>query len=154
MGSINLSEFVDNGEFNFLNFNKSIEIAIKALNDVLDEGLPLHPLQEQRDSVKNWRQIGLGIMGLADCLIKMGITYGSKKSIDICEDISSAMIKTSIETSAKLAHKFGQYPKCNIKNIVSTDFFKNNSDKNILKLVEINGLRNSQLLTCAPTGFE
>ena len=55
-----------------------------ALNDVLDEGLPLHPLQEQRDSVRDWRQIGLGIMGLADMLIKMEVTYGSPEAVQ-CE---------------------------------------------------------------------
>ena len=60
LGSINLSEFVKtNKEFDFNGFDHTVEIAIKALNDVLDEGLPLHPLQEQRDSVRDWRQIGL-----------------------------------------------------------------------------------------------
>ena len=50
------------------------------MNEVLDEGLPLHPLQEQQDSVRDWRQIGLGIMGLADMLIMLGVTYGSDES--------------------------------------------------------------------------
>lgn len=54
---------------------------------MLDEGLPLHPLHEQRESVARWRQIGLGIMGLADMLIKLGIRYGSDESISICDAI-------------------------------------------------------------------
>ena len=58
LGSINLSEFVtEDKKFDYNEFKKTIDIAVSALNDVLDEGLPLHPLKEQRDSVKDWRQI-------------------------------------------------------------------------------------------------
>ena len=46
-------------QFDFEEFKRTVDIAVKALNEVLDEGLPLHPLQEQRDSVRDWRQIGL-----------------------------------------------------------------------------------------------
>lgn len=60
LGSINLAEFVtDNKTFDIVNFSKTIHIAVKALNKVLDEGLLLHPLKEQQDSVRDWRQIGL-----------------------------------------------------------------------------------------------
>ena len=70
MGSINLSEFVSKeGQFQFADFQQTVRIATRALNEVLDEGLPLHPLEEQRKSVSDWRQIGLGIFGLADIII-------------------------------------------------------------------------------------
>ena len=60
LGSINLSEFVtSNKTFDSDEFRRVVDISVRALNDVLDEGLPLHPLQEQRDSVRDWRQIGL-----------------------------------------------------------------------------------------------
>lgn len=60
LGSINLSEFVSSDkQFDFKSFKEVVRIAVEALNEVLDEGLPLHPLQEQRDSVRDWRQIGL-----------------------------------------------------------------------------------------------
>lgn len=60
MGSINLAEFVNEDDsFNFDSFKDAVEKSVVALNEVLDEGLPLHPLQEQRDSVRDWRQIGL-----------------------------------------------------------------------------------------------
>jgi len=64
LGSLNLSAFIDNEDtnlpaFNFDKFKKAIKISVGALNDILDEGLPLHPLQEQRDSARDWRQIGL-----------------------------------------------------------------------------------------------
>ena len=97
LGSINLSEFVKaNKEFDYDEFDRTVKIAIKALNAVLDEGLPLHPLKEQRDSVRDWRQIGCGIMGLADMLIKMEIRYGSKDAIEICDKIGFHMANTAI----------------------------------------------------------
>lgn len=95
LGSINLSEFVsdDGTEFEYGDFENTVRISVKALNDVLDEGLPLHPLQEQRDSVHDWRQIGLGIFGLADMLIKMDIKYGSPESIKLCDKIGYSMAR-------------------------------------------------------------
>ena len=59
--------------------------------EVLEEGLPLHPLKEQRESVNNWRQIGLGVMGIADMLIHMGLRYGSKSAVNHCEFIAKLM---------------------------------------------------------------
>ena len=82
LGSLNLAEFVKNGEFDFADFKKAVNYAVIGLNEVLDEGLPLHPLEEQKKTVRDWRQIGLGIFGLADMLIKLRIRYGSKESID------------------------------------------------------------------------
>ena len=70
---------------------------------VLDEGLPLHPLKEQRESVRDWRQIGLGIFGLADLLIKVGFKYGSKESINLCDMIGLTMADEALKTSAELA---------------------------------------------------
>ena len=154
LGSINLNAFADKKTktFDFDDFKNTVKISVKALNDVLDEGLPLHPLQEQRDSVRDWRQIGLGIMGIADMLINLGITYGSKESIELCNKIAYIMANTAIKTSARLAKIDGCFPKCNIKEIMSTQFFINNTDEKTRDLVLGYGLRNSQILTIAPTG--
>lgn len=123
-----------------------------ALNEVLDEGLPLHPLQEQRESVRDWRQIGLGILGLADMLIKMNIRYGSKESIELCDMIGHAMADEAIKTSALLAKEYGAYPKYNPEAIEQSAFFAKNALGETKELVEKYGLHNSQLLTIAPTG--
>ena len=154
LGSINLDAFVNKKTktFNFDDFKKAVKISVKALNDVLDEGLPLHPLQEQKDSVRDWRQIGLGVMGIADMLINMGITYGSKESVELCDEIGFAMANTALKTSAKLAKEYGTFPNCNINNIITTDYFINNTDEKTRDLVMEYGLRNSQILTIAPTG--
>lgn len=152
LGSINLSEFVkEDKTFDFKDFENTVRIATIALNNVLDEGLPLHPLKEQRNSVKDWRQIGLGIMGLADMLIKMNIEYGSQESIELCDKIGFSMINHAIRTSSDLAKEYGTYPKYS-KNILNSSFYNYNTDKEAKKIVETYGLRNSQLLTIAPTG--
>ena len=157
LGSLNLANFVrdpfsDKALFDFNEFRRCVTIAVRALNDVLDEGLPLHPLQEQQDSVRQWRQIGLGIMGLGDMLIKMGITYGSDEAVALCDEIGFAMTDTAIAASANLAGERGAFDMCHIDEIMETLFFKANTTKKTAALVKEKGLRNSQLLTIAPTG--
>ena len=157
LGSINLAEFVQNpftpqATFDFDAFKQCVRVCVRALNEVLEEGLPLHPLQEQRESVEKWRQIGLGIMGLADMLIKLGISYGEEESLKLCDRIGFAMADTAIATSAKLAKEFGAYPACNVEEIMNTPFFLANTTEATTDLVKKYGLRNSQLLTIAPTG--
>ena len=129
-----------------------MSIAVKALNKVLDEGLPLHPLQEQRDSVRDWRQIGLGIFGLSDMLIKMNIRYGSEDAIDLCDTIGRTMADEAIKTSSLIAKDSCSYPKYNSTAIEHSDFFVANTSEDTKELVRMYGLHNSQLLTIAPTG--
>lgn len=148
LGSLNLAAFVEtiNGQpqFNMDEFRKAVVIAVYGLNDVLDEGLPLHPLKVQRNSVRDWRQIGLGIMGLADMLIKLGVTYGSGESLEICDDIGWNLANEALSTSITIAKNKGEYPMFSDK-VWESEFYKRH--------IGISGLlRNSQLLTIAPTG--
>ena len=148
LGSLNLAAFVEtiNGQpqFNMDEFRKAVVIAVYGLNDVLDEGLSLHPLGVQRDSVRDWRQIGLGIMGLADMLIKLGVTYGNKESLKICDDIGWNLANEALSTSMTIAKNKGAYPMFSDK-VWESEFYKNH--------IGISApLRNSQLLTIAPTG--
>ncbi|ASM69719.1 adenosylcobalamin-dependent ribonucleoside-diphosphate reductase [Blautia hansenii] len=153
LGSINLSEFVtENKTFNFTDFKKTVDIAVRALNIVLDEGLPLHPLKEQRESVRDWRQIGLGIFGLADLLIKIGIKYGSPESIDLCDMIGHAMAYQAIMTSNSIAIEVGSYPKYKPDAVKQSPFFTEHIDELYRENISEIGLCNSQLLTIAPTG--
>lgn len=152
LGSINLSEFVCDGKFMFDDFVNTIDIAVRALNDILDEGLPLHPLQEQRDSVGDWRQIGLGVMGVADMLVKLHLRYDSYEAIAFCRDISCALANVAMYSSARLAKEHGKpYPKYQ-KSTLLTPFIKQNADSITYDLIRKYGLYNSQLLTVAPTG--
>jgi ribonucleoside-diphosphate reductase alpha chain len=154
LGSLNLAAFVtpNNGLFDMASFRHAVRVAVMALNDVLDEGLELHPLEEQRESVRDWRQIGLGIFGLADMLIKMGIKYGSPEAIEVCDMIGSQMTAEALEASAQLAKQFDPYPKFNKEAVMKSEFYNKHRDDIIDELVDEYGLRNSQLLTIAPTG--
>ena len=157
LGSINLSEFVRNpfsesADFDFEELKKCVTASVYALNEVLEEGLPLHPLPEQRESVEKWRQIGLGIMGLADALIKLGVTYGQKETVDICDKIGFVMADTAIAASALLAKEKGRFSGCKVEEIMETPYFLMNTTEETRALVKEYGLRNAQLLTIAPTG--
>jgi ribonucleoside-diphosphate reductase alpha chain len=115
------------------------------LNEVLDEGLELHPLEEQRNSVRDWRQIGLGMMGLADCLIKLGLVYGSKQANELCNQIAKTLFEMSIRASEDRSHNHGNYP------MFDTDVINSSPMMQAIDY-QVNGLNNSQLLTIAPTG--
>ena len=157
LGAINLSEFVlspftENAAFDIPEFKKAVRIAVRALNDVLDEGLELHPLEIQRKTVSEWRQIGLGIMGFADMLIKMGIAYGSEESLRMIDIIGKHMNEAGLEESAYLAKEGEAFDKCDEDWLVDSEFLKHIKDISILEMIYDYGLRNSQLFTIAPTG--
>lgn len=161
LGSINLAEFVTSqGHLDIISLRETIKAAVIALNEVLDEGLPLHPLKEQRESVRDWRQIGLGVMGLADMFIKLKVKYGSEISLRILDTIGHELIMTALETSSELAEEYGAFPRFDRDGVLKTKFFKSldSGDMNDFRFQDLHerihkyGLRNSQLLTCAPTG--
>ena len=155
LGAINLSEFVaapftDHAAFDVVEFREAVRIAVIALNEVLDEGLPLHPLEIQRQTVADWRQIGLGIMGFADMLIKLGVAYGSKESLMVIDVIGKAMNEAGINASVELAVEKGNFPKFDADKILKSKFMEHMSQA--AKCNVTAGLRNSQLFTIAPTG--
>jgi len=157
LGSMNLAGFVADSftpeaRFDFDAFRHAVRVCVRGMDDVLEEGLPLHPLEEQQNSVRDWRQIGLGIMGLADMLIRLGVTYGSPEAIRLCDEIGFAMADTAVAESAELAGRAGAYPRCSPENILSTPFLLANTTEQTRELVRKYGLRNSQLLTIAPAG--
>ena len=165
LGAINLSEFIVDpftpaARFDFDEFERVIHKAIFALNDVLIEGMPLHPLKEQQETVGKLRQIGLGIMGLADALIKLGITYGSSESLLTIETIGTALLYNSLIASSEYAKLDGNTPfeGYDAHKVFESDIIQNLINNlnyyevNTLKVALQNGLFNSQLTTIAPTG--
>ena len=155
LGSINLSEFVclpftENAYFDYDKYRNTIETSVEALDKVLDEGLELHPLQEQRECVANYRQIGLGVMGIADMLIKMGITYGSEDSLELCDKLAQCLLDTAVKKSALLASECGPFPAYTNK-VLESPLLDHVSDET-LQLVKEYGMRHSALLTIPPCG--
>ena len=62
-------------------------------------------------------------MGLADTMIKLGVTYGEEEAVELCDKIGFAMADAAIAASARLAKEEGAYPACNIDEVMSTEFF-------------------------------
>jgi ribonucleoside-diphosphate reductase alpha chain len=158
LGSINLSEFVLNpftneATIDYSSLVDAVKKAVRALNDVLDEGAALHPLEEQRNSVRNWRQIGLGTMGLADMLIKLGLIYGSVSALGMTQEVYETIAQAAVGESLSLAIDKGMYPECNPKLLAESSFINSiGLPQSVIEDISKYGLHNSQLLTCAPTG--
>lgn len=162
LGALNLSAFVENpftdkAAFNIPEFKSAVRIAVIALNQVLDEGLELHPLQEQQESVRDWRQIGLGIMGFGDMLLMMNCNYDEQRALKLIDLIGKTLVDTGLNESAKLAEEYGAFPKCDNNKLLDSNFIKwhkqkGNIREQTLQLINEYGLRNSQLFTIAPTG--
>lgn len=161
LGSLNLSEFVknpftDKAEVDIDSLQVAAIEATNALNEVLRDGLKLHPLEEQQNTVREWRQIGLGTLGLGDMLIKLGIKYGSPESLKVIQTVYRNIAISAIACSISLAKIYGPFPKCDermTEAIIASDFIQNlHPDNEMLEDIKRYGLYNSQLLTCAPTG--
>lgn len=117
LGSVNLSEFVGtNGItlepfFKMQEFKHTVRVAIAALNEVQEEGIKKLPLEKQRQIAKDYRRIGLGIMGLADMLIKMRLKYDTGDARELCGTIMGVMQTQAIQESELIAVAKGKFPK-------------------------------------------
>lgn len=156
LGSINLSEFVNNpyetnASFNYAEFSRAIGIAVRYLDSIIDLNADRHPLREQKELALNYRNIGLGVFGYASMLMKLGLKYGESNAIEFTGDLFNFMFKKAVLASSKNAEKLGSFPKYSEKvwesNIVRCHF----SDPEIDDLKN-QGLRNCSLLSIAPCG--
>lgn len=156
LSSINLGEFVKNpytknARFDIEDFKKAVHIGIRALDKLIGENASRHPLQAQRDISIKYRNIGLGVMGFATALMKLGIKYGSKESIDFTDKLFDKMFVEAVFESNKLASEFGAFPgykEC----IFDSRIIKKHFDEYEIKKLKKYGLRNASLLSIAPTG--
>ena len=159
LGSINLSEFVDNpftedAYFKATDFCRAVRIAVRALDTVLDENMNNHALPEQKEMAMKYRNVGLGIMGLYDMLVKLGIKYGTENSIKIVDEIMELMFKAAFSASVTLAKEKGSFPACVPSNISKAKIVREHfteSELYYLGLYE-HGIRNCSLLSIAPSG--
>lgn len=156
LGSLNLSAFVVgsytlSAAFDYVSFATAVRNAVRGLDEVLDEGMLLHAFKEQTDMAKNWRNIGLGIMGLGDMFFKLGITYGSEESIQLTDAIMSSMFRSAVFASNDLAKEKGTFPSYENKmldsEIIRRHFTQEERDE-----LKKEGMRNNSLLSVAPSG--
>lgn len=158
LGSINLSEFVVNpftekAYFDFDEFSIAVDEGIRVLDEIIDENKDNHALKEQKEMSLNYRNVGLGIMGMWDMLCKLNIIYGSEESKQFMDKLMGFMFRRAVIASSELAKEKGAFPKYTSKVLDSTIIKKHFTDDDI-KILEIDkyGLRNCSLLSIAPTG--
>lgn len=159
LGSMNLYNYVENkfsdkAEFNWVKFREDVSTAVQALDEILDYGYDMQPLDQNREIITKWRAIGLGFFGYADALIGLGYKYGEKDAVKFGEDVCRSMLLTALETSSYLASTKGKFKCYNKKYTLASPLMKRVKQESpaVYELVEKYGLRNSQLLSIAPTG--
>jgi ribonucleoside-diphosphate reductase alpha chain len=163
IGSINVSHFVRTSPgmadpdfkpfFQWKEFTKVIPQCFKFLDNVIDKQDYIHEKFER--NAKKWRPVGLGIMGFADALIKLGIPYDSEEAIKFFEDICFELTSECIETSIDLAQETKSYvpvpeeDKDHFRNLI---YYYTKEDDDILEHYDEYGIHNSNWTMIAPTG--
>jgi len=152
LGAVNLERFVDeNQNFMVEEFKETVEIGTRFLDNVVDYNLDRHALEDQKKNAMNDRRVGLGILGLGDMLVRMGIQYDSEDAIQTIDQIMTIFRDTAYETSINLAKEKGQFPHFDWKGYNKSKFVKA-LPKSIKEKIKNNGIRNCTLTTVAPTG--
>jgi ribonucleoside-diphosphate reductase alpha chain len=152
LGALNLERFVDqDGNFDFDGFKETTAVGARFLDNVIDYNLDRHALEEQKQNAKNDRRVGLGILGLGDMLVKMGIKYDSDEALETIGKIMEIHRDTAYETSAELAKEKGQFPNFDWDGY-SQSLFVQDLPKKLQNKIKKNGIRNCTLTTVAPTG--
>lgn len=159
LGSINLYNFVDNpytnmAQFDVERFCDTVKNAVTALDEILDYGYDLQPLDKNRKCIDDWRSIGLGIFGMADMFVAMGIKYGSQESIELITLIMRNMQTTAYATSAKLGAKKGSFGKFDKEKFDKSDMVREIQYRFTSRVAKdlSQNMRNGTLLSIAPTG--
>jgi ribonucleoside-diphosphate reductase alpha chain len=146
LGAMNLDAYVD-GDFDWESFDADVRTAIHFLDDVIDRDRYYVPETELQQ--KALRRTGLGVMGLADALVRLGIRYGSDESVTFVEKVFQTMKDAAIEASMDIAAKkgpAGAWGDSMWSRPFLTEYAERHPD------VERTALRNIFLLTQAPTG--
>ncbi|NYT04406.1 MAG: vitamin B12-dependent ribonucleotide reductase [Candidatus Methanofastidiosa archaeon] len=139
LGSINLSKFLKKSsrgyEIDFDHLRDVIKKSVHFLDNVID--VNRYPLAQIEDMTKGNRKIGLGVMGFADMLLKIGIPYNSEDAVDLAKNVMKFVKEEATETSRELASKRGPFP-----NFEKSVFYEKGEAP----------IRNATVTTIAPTG--
>jgi ribonucleoside-diphosphate reductase alpha chain len=131
LGSINLAKMVKNSSIDWEKLEKTVNIAVRFLDNVID--INKYPLSRIEEITKGNRKIGLGVMGFADMLVQLWIPYNSNEALRTAEEVMNFIQERSHGASEKLAKVQGAFPN-----------FKGSIYKK--------PMRNSTVTTIAPTG--
>jgi len=151
LGSVNVHNFYDKKHktVNWSRLAKVIRVAIRFLDNVLT--VNNYPIPETSDVAARGRRVGLGIMGLHYLLIRLGLKYGSTKSIEFIERFFSTFRNEAYEASIELAREKGAFPRFDYEKYADNDYIRRLPPR-ILRKIKKDGIRNVAMLTIPPTG--
>ncbi|MDR0702108.1 MAG: adenosylcobalamin-dependent ribonucleoside-diphosphate reductase [Azoarcus sp.] len=155
LGSINLTPFVrepfsEGAAFDFDGFGKVVDVAIRMLDNVLDA---THwPLPQQQEEARAKRRVGLGFTGLGDALIMMREPYDSAGARERAREIAEYLRDRAYAASVELARERGAFPLFNADLYLSGANFASRLSSALKDRIRKYGIRNSHLLSIAPTG--
>lgn len=154
LGSINLTAFVLDpftscARIDYETLGKVTRIAVRMLDNVID--VSKYPLPQQEKEAKEKRRLGLGVTGLADAMIMLGLHYGSPVSTVLVEDVLAAIEAVAYNASSLLAKEKGVFPLYRDDKYIDSRRF-NKLPAAVRADIEDYGLRNSHLTSIAPTG--
>ncbi|MFH1566065.1 MAG: LAGLIDADG family homing endonuclease [bacterium] len=168
LGHINISESVKENRIDWNHLRESVILAVRFLDNLVTQNSYIPSVPQLKEVALKNRRIGLGFMGLGDAFYKMGIRYGSKKSLELASQITEFMRFYSMQESIELAKERGSFPGIkesiyNAKNFrwkIPKPLFEyeENFGRPTLKWNEIKkslkkyGIRNAAQLSIAPTG--
>jgi ribonucleoside-diphosphate reductase alpha chain len=154
LGSIDLTRFVrqafeSDAGFDWAGFKDVVRVAVRMLDNVLD--VTWWPLPEQRSEAMAKRRIGLGFLGLGSALVMLGIRYDSAEGCAFGAKVAETMRDEAYMASIELAPRKGAFPALDAEKYLKSGFAMRLPD-HIRDDVRIVGIRNSHLLSIAPTG--
>jgi len=150
LGSINLTQYVNNNSFDFNQLLKDIPHIVRFQDAIID--LTNYPLPAQKEKALKTRRVGIGYMGYASMLYMLKMAYGSKEALDFTDMLCSTVTNALYEASANLAKEKGSFKDYNEELYLNSLFIKTALNKKTIDLIKKNGIRNSHLTTIAPTG--
>jgi len=151
LGSINLSNMYHppSNSVSWKHLKETIFTAVRFLDNVLD--MTFYPLPKIEEASTASRRIGLGTLGLHHLLLKMGLRYGSDESLEFIDELYSKIRDSAYLASIDIAKAKGSFKKLDIEKYMDTNFIKS-LPRRVQTGIRTSGIRNSSLLTIAPTG--
>jgi ribonucleoside-diphosphate reductase alpha chain len=149
LGSFNLVKYVEGGRFDFPTFVNDISHVVRAMDNVIDR--TTYPLKEQETEAKSKRRMGLGITGLANAAEMCGYPYASPKFIKFTTKVMKELRDNCYSTSSDLAIEKGSFPLFDKDKYLQSGFIKT-LPQDLKDKIAQQGIRNSHLLSIAPTG--
>lgn len=155
LGSLMLQRFVfnaftDEASFDFEGFGRAVHVAVEILDAVLDN--TKWPLPQQQVEAESKRRIGTGYLGLADAMAMLGIRYNSPEAVRFTVQVGTVLRDEAYRASVQLAIKLGAFPLFDADKYLKPGTFASTLPLDIQEGIRKHGIRNSHLLSIAPTG--